>query len=79
LTVRTNAVAAEDWPNVSLTVRVKLTVAFDVGVPETAPELAPSDNASDGRPVAFQVSAPLPVARKVKPYTDPAVAGAAVN
>jgi hypothetical protein len=66
LTVSTNAVGADDWPNVSLTVKVKLSVAFEVGVPESTPELAPSDNASAGRPVALHVRGPLPVATKEK-------------
>jgi hypothetical protein len=67
LTVRTNAVAAEDCPKESLTVKVKLTVAFEVGVPATIPVIAASDNASAGRPTALQVSAPVPLAWKVKP------------
>lgn len=79
LTESTNAVAAEDCPNESLTVNVKLTVAFEVGVPETMPVPPASDNASAGRPTALQVRLPVPVAWKVKPYTDPAVAGAAVT
>jgi hypothetical protein len=79
LTVSTNAVAAEDCPNESLTVSVKLTVAFEVGVPETMPVPAASDNPSAGRPVALHVSAPVPLAWKVKPYTEAAVPGAAVT
>jgi hypothetical protein len=62
LTVSVNAVAAEDWPNVSLTVKVKLIVALAVGVPETMPVLAASVNASAGRPTALHVSAPVPLA-----------------
>jgi hypothetical protein len=65
-TVITNAVAAEDCPNVSLAVKVKLTVACEVGVPETTPVFATSDNASAGRPTALQVSAPVPVAWNVR-------------
>src|ERR1700722_17627534 len=74
-----NAVAAEDWPNVSLTVMVKATLCFVVGVPETMPVLAASDNPSAGRPAALHVSAPVPLAWKVKPYTEAAVPGAAVT
>ena len=79
LTVSTNAVAAEDCPNESLTVRVKPTVALEVGVPETMPVPPASDSASEGSPVTVQVSVPVPVAWKVKPYAEPAVAGAAVT
>jgi hypothetical protein len=60
-TVRTNAVAAEDCPNESLTVSMKLTVALEVGVPETMPVPAARDNPSEGRPVAVHVSVPVPV------------------
>lgn len=66
-TVIVNGVAAEDCPKESLTVKVKLTVAFEVGVPATIPVIAASDNASAGRPTALQVSAPVPLAWKVKP------------
>src|ERR1700751_2186412 len=79
LTVTTNAVAAEDCPNESLTVRVKLTGALEVGVPETMPVLAASDSPLEGSPVAFQVRVPVPVAWKVKAYAEPTVAGAAVT
>jgi hypothetical protein len=61
-TVSVNGVAAEDWPNVSLTVNVKVTVVLEVGVPETMPVLAASANASAGRPTAVHVSAPVPLA-----------------
>jgi hypothetical protein len=61
-----NAVAAEAWPNVSLTVKVKATLCFVVGVPETMPVLAASDNPSAGRPTALQVSVPVPVAWNAK-------------
>ena len=40
--------------------------------------LPASDSASEGSPVALQVSVPVPVAWKVKPYAVPAVPGAAV-
>ena len=79
LTVIVNAVAAEDCPNVSLTVNVKATDCFVGGVPETTPVLALSDSPSAGRPTALQVSVPVPLAWKVKEYADPAVAGAAVT
>jgi hypothetical protein len=62
LTVSVNAVAAEDCPNASLTVNVKLIVALEVGVPDTMPVLAASANASAGRPTALHVSAPVPLA-----------------
>ena len=79
LTVTTNAVAAEDCPNESLTVRVKLTSVLEVGVPETMPVLAASDSPLEGSPVALQVRVPVPVAWKVKAYAEPTVAGAAVT
>jgi hypothetical protein len=65
-TVMLNGVAAEDWPNVSLTVKVKATLCFVVGVPDTMPVLAARDNPSAGRPTALQVSAPVPVAWNVR-------------
>src|SRR4029077_19454191 len=78
-TVIVNAVAAEDCPNVSLTVNVKATDCFVVGVPETTPVLELSDRPSAGSPTAPHVSVPVPVAWKVKEYAAPAVAGAAVT
>ena len=74
LTVIVNAVAAEDCPNVSLTVNVKATDCFVVGVPETTPVLELSDSPSAGRPTALHVSVPVPVATNLNEYADPAVA-----
>jgi hypothetical protein len=65
-TVMVNAVAAEDCPNASLTFTRALIDVFAVGVPERTPA-ALSDSPSAGRPVALQVSAPVPVAWKAKP------------
>jgi hypothetical protein len=79
LTVIVNAVAAEDCPNVSLTVNVKATDCFVGGVPETTPVLELRDSPSAGRPTAPHVSVPVPLAWKVKEYAVPAVAGAAVT
>ena len=61
LTVSANAVGAEDCPNESVTVNMKLTVVLEVGVPDTMPVPAARDNPSEGRPVAVQVSVPVPV------------------
>lgn len=79
MTVIVNGVAAEDWPNVSLTVTMTTIEACDVGVPATMPVAAASESPSAGSPVALQVSVPVPEAWKVKPYAVPAVAGAAVT
>ena len=65
-TVMVNGIAAEDCPNVSLTVKVKATLCFEVGVPETRPVPPASDNASAGRPTALQVRVPVPVAWNAK-------------
>jgi hypothetical protein len=65
-TVIVNDVAAVDWPNASVTVKLNETVCFDVGVPEITPVLELSDNPSIGRPVALQVSVPVPVSWNVK-------------
>ena len=78
-TVIVNAVAAEDCPNVSLTVNVKATDCFVGGVPETTPVLALSDSPSAGSPTAPHVSVPVPEVWNVKEYADPAVPGAAVT
>jgi len=64
-TVIVNAVAAEDWPKVSVAVKVKDTLCFDVGVPETTPVLEFRESPST-RPTALKVSAPVPVAWNVK-------------
>src|ERR1700733_9113977 len=74
-----NAVAADDCPNVSLTVKVNGTAAAEVGVPETTPVFAFSERPSAGRPVALQVSVSVPIAWNVKLYTDLFSAGAAVT
>ena len=63
-TVIVKGVAAEDWPNVSLTVKLNATLCFVVGFPVTA--LALSESPSAGRPVELQVSVPEPVAWNVK-------------
>src|SRR4029077_1657038 len=65
-TVMVKAVAAVDWPKVSVTVKVKATDSFDVGVPETTPVLELSESPSAGRPTALQVSVPVPVSWNVK-------------
>lgn len=61
LTVSVKAVAAEDCPNESLRVNMKLIVALEVGVPDTMPVPAASDKPSEGSPVALHVSVPVPV------------------
>lgn len=78
-TVIVNAVAAEDCPKVSLRVSVIEIVVCVVGVPDTTPVLELSDSPSAGRPVALQVSVPLPVPANVNEYGLPTVAGFAVN
>lgn len=65
LTVIVNAVAAEDWPNVSLAFKVKDTLCFNVGVPETTPVLEFRESPS-ARPTALNVSVPVPVAWNIK-------------
>lgn len=60
-TVIAKAVAAVDWPKVSVTVKVKATLCFDVGVPETTPVLEFNESPSAGRPTALQVRVPVPV------------------
>jgi len=77
-TVTVNGVAGEDCPYVSLTVTIMLIDACDVGVPDRTPVVL-SERLSEGRPVALQVSVPVPVAWKVKVYKVPAEAGAAVT
>ena len=66
LTVIVNWVAGEEWPDVSVTVRVKRTFASDAGVPETIPVAGSNDKWSEGRPTALHVSVPVPVAWNVK-------------
>jgi len=65
-TVIVNGVAEVDWPNVSVTVKLNVTLCFVVGVPEITPVLELSDSPSAGRPVVLQVSAPVPVSWNVK-------------
>jgi len=65
-TVIVNGVADVDWPNVSVTVKLNVTLCFVVGVPEITPVLELSDSPSAGRPVVLQVSAPVPVSWNVK-------------
>jgi hypothetical protein len=65
LTVILNAVAGDDWPNVSVAVKVKETFCFDVGVPETTPVLELRESPST-RPTALHVSVPVPLAWNVK-------------
>ena len=50
-----NCMAVEEWPAPSVMLRVKATLAFDVGVPETVPLVGSSDRPSAGRPAACQV------------------------
>ena len=68
----TKFVAGEDCPNVSVAVKVMGTTACNEGVPETTPVTELSDSPSAGRPVALHVSAPVPLAWKVKTYISPA-------
>ena len=65
-TVMVNGVAADDCPNVSLTVKVIAIDAGADGVPETTPVVVFNESPSDGRLVELQVSVPVPVAWKVK-------------
>jgi hypothetical protein len=53
-TVIVNWAVGEEWPRPSVTVRLKATLAFAVGVPETAPEVGSSERPLDGRPTAVQ-------------------------
>jgi hypothetical protein len=62
LTVMVNWVAGEEWPDVSVAVRVKTTLAFDAGVPETIPVAGFSERLLEGRPTALHVSVPVPAA-----------------
>jgi hypothetical protein len=50
-----NGLAVEEWPAASVMVRLKATLAFNVGVPETVPLFGSSERPLAGRPAACQV------------------------
>jgi hypothetical protein len=51
----------EEWPAESVKVRLKATLAFAVGMPETIPLFKSNERPLEGRPTTVQVKGPAEV------------------